>query len=719
MKNIMREVSSILKNVIKRLDIKCITVFWIGIIILLLIHYEKTYAQERLTNQSTDEVQYTSITINADKTGTYDASSEIQRALNAARYNATDSNRYKIVIPKGVYKLSKSLIVFSNTWIYLEEGTILKKCFLKGCMLKNGISGVPSYGYSGFKNIRLEGGTWDGQCFDEEYGYDNTVAFSNIRFGHATNVEIINVAVLNNKAGHHIECAGINGLTVKGCYFSGYLEDYREDGSYIGKEVLQFDVIHSEDLFIGYDVFDDSTLENVLIENNTFENVSRGVGAHAAVIGRYYNNIIIRNNTFRNLTQQAIMAFNFKNCSITDNIMENVGTGIDFRYMSREGVNFFPPNNEEDSENIDDDTKTVIKNNKITIRDLNCLNSATGIYVFGYNIKEGAPSVNGIRAYDYKVKNMIIENNIIKGQGFGLYLNNVHNSKVNKNIMAFTNSTMKYSVINMNSSSNNSITNNVITSSANGGIYLNSGSNKNIVSNNKISNIKGVALRAYDNSRSNSFYKNVINKTDNGIVLDNKSSAVVRNNTISTCGNNGVIIRNNSYGIIEYNSIQNCKATGLIITDTSASNRIYKNTINTSGKNGVYVMNASKTSLLSNSVSNSVGHGVSLGANTKGIVIKSNVCVGNKKRAICSSINSSMNLDTIKVIYNKGCKIMIKGNKKFKSYMQYNNKVVASKATSVKGEASYKLATKYKGKKVVLLIKDKYGNVTKVTTSVK
>ena len=75
-----------------------------------------------------------------------------------------------------------------------------------------------------------------------------------------------------------------------------------------------------------------------------------------------------------------------------------------------------------------------------------------------------------------------------------------------------------------------------------------------------------------------------------------------------------------------------------------------------------------------------------------------------------------MNLDSIKISYNKNCKIIIKCNKNVKSYMQYNNKTIGSKKTSSGGEAVYKMASKYKNKKVELIIKDRYSNITKEYT---
>ena len=446
------------------------------------------------------EVTYTEYKITADNTGKDDATFNIQHYLNIARYNATDTERVKIIIPKGVYKLTKNLNIFSNTWLYLEEGAVIKRCFSKGAMLKNGEAGNEYYGYDSFKNIKLEGGTWDGLCFDEVYGYDKTTSFSTIRFGHASNIELENVEVINNKGGHHLEFGGVDGLIIRNCRFSGYLEDYKEDGSYIGKEVIQLDVLHSENVFLGYEKFDDTTVNNVLIENNEFIDVARGIGSHSAVIGRYYDNVVIRNNTFKNLTQQAIIAYNFKNCEITDNVMESVGIGIDFRYMNSSGANFFMPNDVNENVNIDGNANTVIKNNIIKTVQTKYIQSANAILIYGYNITKENVNENNVTVHNYRVENVTIKDNTIESEGFGVYLNNANNCNIGNNKITYINASKKQSAILLNNGScNNRIKGNVITKSQNGGIYVAALSHSNIIEDNKVSNMPSIGIRIFDN----------------------------------------------------------------------------------------------------------------------------------------------------------------------------------------------------------------------------
>ena len=42
----------------------------------------------------------------------------------------------KVVVPKGKYRIDKLLEIYSNTWLYLEDGATIVRNFDKGCMIK-------------------------------------------------------------------------------------------------------------------------------------------------------------------------------------------------------------------------------------------------------------------------------------------------------------------------------------------------------------------------------------------------------------------------------------------------------------------------------------------------------------------------------------------------------------------------------------------------------
>lgn len=66
---------------------------------------------------------------------------------------------------------------------------------------------------------------------------------------------------------------------------------------------------------------------NVLIENNEFDKISRGVGSHneklSVVEDNPYTNVTIRNNTFKDLKGEAIYIKWWKNSTVEKNIIQN------------------------------------------------------------------------------------------------------------------------------------------------------------------------------------------------------------------------------------------------------------------------------------------------------------------------------------------------------------------------------------------------------------
>lgn len=662
-------------------------------------------------------VQYVERKVNPDNikiAGTYYA---IQYYLDEAKMMATDDVRYKIVVPKGSYCLERNLNIYSNTWLYLEEGTVIKKCFTEGTMLKNGVSSQSYKGYDAFKNIRIEGGTWDGNCFNDVYGKDNARDFSNIRIGHASNVELINVNIINNKGGHHIEFGGVDGLKVTGCSFKGYYSTPNSNNDAGGKEALQLDVVHNDNIFFGYQEFDDSQTKNVIIENNTFENVFRGVGSHSVVLGRYYDNIIIRNNKFTNIKQQAIIAYGFKNSEISNNTMVNVGTGIDFRYMTSTGSNFYMPNDANEEIKLNDNANTVIKNNSIQVIKNSYITDPCGIRLYGYN----NTSSSKLKKYNYKITNVKVISNKITSTGKAIRCDNVHNSLFENNSVATSKSLNNDKAIAFAESSYNKIIRNKLTSSGNIGIYIFTNSKNNIISNNSVCGAKDYAIKIFKNSTNNTISSNTLCNSLTGIGIAEYSSAIVTKNKIYKNKNYGIHVYRYSFVNASNNNISSHGAHGISITNVSSGNKITSNVIKDSKKNGIYLEKVSKSALKSNSISSSGYSGIYVGSNSSNNSITNNILTDNKTKAIniynaskCGSI-----LDKTTIIGNKGLKITAKGQKGCKIYIKYSDKVISNGKISSKGTTILKVAKKYKGKKVSIYTVNGSGNIARTYCIIK
>jgi len=262
--------------------------------------------------------KYTVLTVESDDDN--ELYYNCQKALNYAKENATVTNPCKVIIPAGSYNLKASLSIYSNTYLYAKGAYIKNRHGSR--MLRNGKTieaAIEKWtGYSKFKNITIDGGTWNGN------GTSKSEQFSNFRFGRVTGLIIKNLKVLNNTGAHHIEIAAAKNVRITNCYFSGY----KSGGIKGGKEAIQLDIMLGKDTFRSFGKYDKATCYDIVIKNNVFKNVSRGVGTHSVSSGRYYNNITISNNRFINLKSYAINGLNFRNCVISHNVISNVGSGI-------------------------------------------------------------------------------------------------------------------------------------------------------------------------------------------------------------------------------------------------------------------------------------------------------------------------------------------------------------------------------------------------------
>ncbi|SFC36579.1 dockerin type I domain-containing protein [Ruminococcus albus] len=406
------------------------------------------------------------ITINAtdkfgaDRTGKKKTSSQLQKALNYARDNASDSVQVKVVIPAGNYLVDKTLYVYSNTYISMKGAVLKKASPTGGCILRNA-QPKKLGGYNDARNIIIEGG-----CFDGNIGKDYQ-NFCNVRLGHLNNLMLKSVSFKSNLNAHHIELGGVKGVTITGCDFS----DYR--GSYV-KEAMQFDIMNNANVFSGFEPFDDTTCENVMIRGNSFRNVMRGIGSHSATLGKYYKDFVIENNTFTNITDCAILMQSYKNITVNGNTMNNVGSGIIVRNMSPSESNagyYSPVDDSNIGSSLNNDLNTVIKNNVISARVTSTRPSPVGIQLFGKLIETGRGT-----DFDYQVEGVRITNNTMKIPGTCIEMNDVTGIKVDSNKLSYTGSSgSDFDLINVQDSSETLFSGNTTVNPADGSFSVSGG----------------------------------------------------------------------------------------------------------------------------------------------------------------------------------------------------------------------------------------------------
>lgn len=486
----------------------------------------------------------------ADNTGNAMTGKQIQQALDAARENSEQGIFTKVVIPKGTYLISSALVVYSDTWIYCEEGVEIKRCISYGPMLRCDNNGIG--GYDGVKNVIVEGGLWNGNT-DQ---WPNTADFSNIRFAHCRNILLKDMHVKNNENGHHMEIGGAADVTIEGCTFTGYT-GYRK------KEAIQLDCMNNSRVFAGYAPFDDTSCENVVIKNNLFSGICRGLGSHSATLGIYYTDILIEGNVFENLDDVAMIMYNYKNCTITNNTITNCASGIDFKAMSSlPNNNFNPPvvkSMEEAVDGFEDDANSVISSNTISVSGDDEYGITSGIRLTGYEVKD-----NGvIPDYNFRVAGVKILENRIESNGTTIALNDAENCSIESNILVTKQDGINYKDKNgltLNECDNIKIIDNYISGSARNGASV-TDSSGNTLENNTIENVGMNGINIYNGSENNIASSN---SKQNGICVSNYSSSVsVNSNSISGSGKSGISVSSHSKASLKDNAVNGSKSAAV------------------------------------------------------------------------------------------------------------------------------------------------------------
>ncbi len=266
---------------------------------------------------------------------------DLKAAEIDAYEHATKSHPYKIVIAPGTYKTDQSVYLPGNTWLYAKGATIIGTDGGTGAqptsMIRNFETCTSSF-YSGSKagkslyvnnisrNIKIEGGTWKNlECKSENALNGAAIRFSNVR-----NLIISDVTIKCKKRQHIVEVADIKGMTMKGCSLSGNTVDNSASYNVQPKEALQLDVaiyIKDKNPAFNYSKQTGKGCHNVIIKNNTFKNVARGLGSHNGTYGvvesKPYTNVTVQNNTVQKCAGEGIFAQHWSKCTIKNNTVKN------------------------------------------------------------------------------------------------------------------------------------------------------------------------------------------------------------------------------------------------------------------------------------------------------------------------------------------------------------------------------------------------------------
>ncbi len=544
----------------------------------------------------------------ADPEGKKDSYSAIQNALYYAVDNASDTVQLKVVIPEGTYIISRPLKIYSNTWLYMKGATIVRN-FNVGFMFRNAQQN-PSGGYDGERNIIIEGGCFDGNTNSE------STAFSNVRLGHIKNLWIKDVEFRDNYNGHLLEIGGAQNVTIENCTFHEYYGDKE-------KEAIQLDTMNNEEVFVHFEPFDDTSCDNVVIRNNKFYDLRRGLGSHSATVGVYYTNILISGNTFENITSTAMIMQNYKHCLVENNTMTNVGNGIDFKYMTPieySGYNA-PVAGWDGIENrIDDNADTIIRKNTINCNVTSYVPDPFGIQIYGRKL-----SGSNFFDYDYKVEGVKITDNTITTSGSAIILNDTAGIQVKSNTVKYDSSGDYYKsdLIIVKNSTDTAIQSNKVSDGFQSGIYV----------GNTSSNVS-----VKDNTCTSS--------GASGIYVSMSSSEVtVSGNNIKKAGSHGIKITKEASAELSENTVEESGGYGIIFTGGTGSAK--KNTLSSNKKGGVYADGGVEIIVKENILKNNGGYGITAADNSK-IQIGSNSYESNSDGTLNVASGGAISVDAPK-----------------------------------------------------------------------
>lgn len=498
--------------------------------------------------------------LGADSTGVEDSTEAIQEALDYARENATDTVQVKVVIPEGTYSLSSTLYISSNTWLYMQ-GATLRRDFKKGCMIVN----LPDNTKGGFDeshSIVIEGGCLDGNT------YDGVKAFSHIRMAHLHDLWIKNVDFKDNYNCHHLELGGVRNVTIEDC-------EFREYSGAMYKEAIQFDIMNNESVFSGFAPFDDTPCDNVIIRNNNFYDVMRGIGSHSATLGVYYTNFLIADNTFNNIYDTGVIMLNYRRCTIENNTMTSVGKGIDLRNMTQLETGYNPPVAGYDGvyDRINDFSDTIIRGNTISAVITDNAPKPFGISLYGKLVKSSV-----FPDHDYKVEGVLIDSNSITTAGAAIQMTDASGVMLDSNTIGCPADGEKYEtdLISLKYSADVTVKNNSLMGS----------------SSNAISVVGGTGSKISGNT--------CMNSGASGILADKNAKVTIKNNTIENSAQSAIAVRDGSEANIADNTINGSEGSGVAVesaTDISATGNSISGCavagIFASEDSGVYVDNNS------------------------------------------------------------------------------------------------------------------------------
>ncbi|MGW0530667.1 hypothetical protein [Streptomyces sp. NPDC003032] len=229
-------------------------------------------------------------------------------------------------VPGGTYLMDSAygswpapcLYVKDNITIECSSGATIRRGLTMGVnrLVQNFDGTESNSGHSGHSNIRISGGTWDGNA-PAKVGAGNMFAFA-----HGKNITLEHVRVIDQPNNHAVELNAIDGARVIACRFEGSVP---KPDSPQTTEAIQIDGAFGDVGLEGGLPYDNTFSHNVVVDKchvgSSPKNGAWGalVGSHAGIAGGEYRRIIVVNNTIADTLVYGIRAYDWYESVIANN----------------------------------------------------------------------------------------------------------------------------------------------------------------------------------------------------------------------------------------------------------------------------------------------------------------------------------------------------------------------------------------------------------------
>lgn len=297
---------------------------------------KKDTVAEMAKNMDVIDAQLAQIAINVKSLGAKgDGVSDDTQPFQDAFNYANSLGGVKVYVPKGNYKITSMLKIFSNTKLELDTNAVLVNYILTGAtsLLSNYYTTDDVFGYDGESNITITGGTI--LCIPDSTYVDIFKAKGDwgnqaMSFAHGKNIVIDGVTVQDVYRTHAIEIAGCMDVEVKNCIFDGWLHDPIYDTT-PHREAVQI-----ENCVAGSSMAknqDGTESINIKIHNNICKVINSDYTSFGSGFGAHLNsgnmsNILIYDNVIEGCLYAGIEAGLFVGGRITGNKITNCKYGI-------------------------------------------------------------------------------------------------------------------------------------------------------------------------------------------------------------------------------------------------------------------------------------------------------------------------------------------------------------------------------------------------------